>query len=381
VNRTVLSVFGLKPTRIGGTESYAHELSTQLDRIGWKSVLCFDSLPPPSVQQYLGLPNVTFEVLRNAWRPALEPARHLARLLRRHRPSVLHLHYTGFLSLYPWLARLYGVQRIFFTDHASRPEGHIISRAPAWKRTVARVVNRPLTRVISISDYNRRCVVEAGLFPKSRIELIYNAVSLARRDYSQEARAEFRRRHGIPQNRVMILQVSWIIPEKGVVDLLKAARLVLEHEPNVHFVFAGEGRFRDEYTRQAKELRIDGNVSWTGQVADPFAEGLYAAADIVCQVSRWEEGFGWGIAEAMTCGKPIVATRVGAIPEIVKDGSTGFLVNRGDSSAMADVLTKLVRDERLRTALGAAGCAVAEREFDLVCYVGRVLQLYRTEYM
>jgi glycosyltransferase involved in cell wall biosynthesis len=242
---------------------------------------------------------------------------------------------------------------------------------------VARIANQPLTSVISISDYNRRCVVEAGLLPDSKVKMIYNAVSLARRDGSSELRSTFRSRHGIPDNRVVVLQVSWIIPEKGIADLLKAARLVLEREPNVHFVLAGEGRFRDEYTRQAREMGIDGNVSWTGQVTDPFADGLYAAADVVCQVSRWEEGFGWGIAEAMTCGKPIVATRVGAIPEIVKDGSTGFLVNRGDSSAMADVLTKLVRNERLRAELGAAGCAVAEREFDLVNYVSRVLQLYR----
>ena len=376
VNRTVLSVFGLKPARIGGTESYARELSMQLGRHGWKSVLCFEALPPPSVEEYLGLPNVSFEVVQNVWRPAWKPARDLSRLLRRYRPAILHLQYTGFLSLYPWLAYLHGAQKVFFTDQASRPEGHVISCAPAWKRAVARLVNRPLTSVISISDYNRRCVVEAGLLPDSRVRRIYNSVSLSRRDASIELRAAFRRRYGIPDNRVVILQVSWIIPEKGIVDLLNAARLVLDREPNVHFVLAGEGRFREEYTKRAKEAGIDGNVSWTGLVTDPFAEGLYAAADIVCQMSRWEEGFGWVIAEAMVYGKPVVGTRVGAIPEIVKDGVTGLLVNRGDSPGMADVLTKLVRDEHLRRTLGATGCAVAEREFDLADNVKRVLQLY-----
>jgi len=376
VNRSVLSVFGLRPSRIGGTETYARELSIQLDRYGWRSALCFEEPPPAPVRQYLDLPNVTLEVMRNVCRQAWEPVSGLARLLRRHRPAVLHLHYASFLSLYPWLARLHGVKKVFFTDHASRPEGHVISRAPAWKRAVTRLINQPLTSVISISDYNRRCLVEAGLLPENRVVRIYNAVDLARRAESFERGAEFRRRHAVPNGRNVVLQVSWIIPEKGIADLLDAARIVLGREPNVHFVLAGEGRFRTEYMRRAKDLGIDSHVSWTGLVTDPFSEGIYAAADVVCQVSRWEEGFGWTIAEAMAYGKPVVATRVGAIPEIVRDGVTGFLVNRGDSSALADTLIKLIRDPQLRAQLGAAGRAIAEIEFDLGNYVGQVLRLY-----
>jgi len=362
--------------RIGGTETYARELSIQLGRQGWNSVLCFEELPPAPVQQHLDLPNVTLEVVRNVWRPAWEPVRDLARLLRHHRPSVLNLQYTGFLSLYPWLGRLHRVRKVFFTDQASRPEGHLIARAPAWKRAVTRLVNQPLTSLISISDYNRRCVVEAGLLPEARVVRLYNAVDFARRAESLDRSVKFRRRHGVPDGRIMVLQVSWIIPEKGIADLLNAARIVLEREPNVHFVLAGEGRFREEYTRLAQELGIARHVSWTGLVTDPFAEGIYAAADIVCQMSRWEEGFGWVIAEAMAYGKPVVATRVGAIPEIVRDGITGFVVNRGDSSAMADILTKLIRDPQLRAQLGAAGRSIAEAEFDLGNYVGQVLRLY-----
>jgi len=348
----------------------------QLGQAGWKSVLCFEAPPTESVRRYLDLPNVTFEVVQNAWRPKWEPVRDLARLLRRHRPEVLHLQYTGFLSLYPWLARLYGVKKVFITDQTSRPEGHIISRAAGWKRALTRLINLPLTSVISISDYNRRCVVEAGLMPSARVVRIYNAVDLSRRDESRELREAFRRRHGIPDERIMILQVSWIIPEKGVADLLKAARIVLEREPNAHFVFAGEGRCREEYMQKAQDLGIAGNVSWTGLVTDPFAEGLYNAADVVCQMSRWEEGFGWVIAEGMAYGKPVVATRVGAIPEVVRDGETGFLVNRGDSIAMADALTKLIRAPKLRAQLGAAGRTITETEFELGNNLRQVLQLY-----
>jgi glycosyltransferase involved in cell wall biosynthesis len=376
VNPTVLSVIGLNPTRIGGTESYTHELSAQLGRHGWSSVLCFEEPPPEPVRQYLALPNVTIETAPKVWQLAWRPARDVARLLRRHRPSILHLQFTGFLSVYPWLARMYGVERVFFTDQASRPEGHVIARARAWKRTVTWAVNHPVTRVISISEFNRRCLVEAGLFPEDRAFRIYNAVDLTRRVESPERGADFRRRHGIPDGRVVILQVSWIIPEKGIGDLLDAARAVLVAHANVHFVFAGEGRSRQEYTRRAEDMGISHHVTWTGLVADPFGDGLYAAADVVCQMSRWEEGFGWVIAEAMAHGRPVVGTRVGAIPEIVRDGVTGFLVNRGDSAAMAEALAKLIRDPQLRARLGDAGRTMAEAEFDLRKSVAQVLRLY-----
>jgi glycosyltransferase involved in cell wall biosynthesis len=376
VNPAVLSVFGLNPTRIGGTESYAHELSVQLGRQGWTSVLCFEEPPPEPVRQYLALPNVTIATAPKVWQLAWRPARDVARLLRRHRPSILHLQYTGFLSVYPWLARMHGVERVFFTDQASRPEGHIIARARAWKRTLTWAVNHPVTRVISISEFNRRCLVEAGLFPEDRALRIYNAVDLSRRVESPERGADFRRHHGIPDGRVVILQVSWIIPEKGISDLLDAARAVLVAHPKAHFVFAGEGRSRQEYTRRAEDMGISDHVTWTGLVADPFSEGLYAAADVVCQMSRWEEGFGWVIAEAMAHGRPVVGTRVGAIPEIVRDGVTGFLVNRGDSVAMAEALLTLIRDPQLRARLGAKGRTMAEAEFDLRKSVAQVLRLY-----
>jgi len=339
-------------------------------------VLCFEELPPEPVRRYLGLPNVTIETASKVWQLSWGSARDLARLLRRHQPSILHLQYTGFLSVYPWLAHVHGVKKVFFTDQASRPEGHLIARARAGKRIVARFINHPITRVISISEFNRRCLVEAGLFPKDRVSRIYNAVDLARRLDSPERGADFRRCHGIPEGRVIILQVSWIIHEKGIGDLLEAARRVLMAYPNVHFVFAGEGRLRQEYTRRAEDMSITDHVTWTGLVADPFSEGLYAAADVVCQMSRWEEGFGWVIAEAMAHGKPVVGTRVGAIPEIVRNRVNGFLVDRGDSEAMAEALISLIRDPQLRERLGAAGRTMAEAEFDVRKSVGQVLTLY-----
>src|SRR5262249_49099230 len=130
---------------------------------------------------------------------------------------------------------------------------------------------------------------------------------------------------------------------------------------------------------QAAEMGIADHVTWTGQVDDPMGEGAYSAADVVCQVSRWEEVFGYVIAEAMSCGKPMVATRVGGIPELVEDGVTGFVVARGDAAAIADRILGLVANQKLRACMGGAGRDVAFDRFDLVRNVEKVTKLYRLE--
>jgi glycosyltransferase involved in cell wall biosynthesis len=107
-----------------------------------------------------------------------------------------------------------------------------------------------------------------------------------------------------------------------------------------------------------------------------MGEGVYEAADVVCQVSRWEEVFGYVIAEAMSRGKPMVATRVGGIPELVEDGRTGFVVDRGDAGAIADRILTLVADRDMRERMGAAGSQIAREKFDLQRNVGRVVSLY-----
>lgn len=374
--KTVVSVFGIEPARIGGAEAYARELSRQLGEQGWQSVLCFLKEPPEPVRAYLDLPNVRIEVIEDSWRARWRTVANLKQVLRRYRPEILHLHFTGFIGPYPWLAKFCGVKQVFFTDHASQPEGHVVRRAPFWKRGLARLINLPLTRVITVSEFGYRCVAGRGLVPVERVEMVYNSADISRSQLGDESASLFRRKYSIPEDRALVVQVSWLIPEKGVADLLNAARIVIAQNAQIHFAFVGDGAYREQYQEQAVEMGIRDNVTFTGQVEDPMSEGAYAAADVVCQVSRWEEVFGYVIAEAMSSSKPMVATRVGGIPELVEDGKTGFVVDRGDAQAIADKILKLVADPELREKMGRAGREVALEKFDLVRNVEQVVSLY-----
>lgn len=368
-------VFGIKPSRIGGIEIHTREMATLLGHAGWRVVLCFHQDPTDTVRQYLSLPNVTWDVLPDSWENSRRVVSGLNRILRQYRPQLLHLQFTPFLSPYPWLARLRGVKRIVFTDHGSRPEGYVARPAPAWKRVIGKMVSDPVSAVIGVSDYNCQAMRTNGLVAPDKVKRIYNGADLERARKAVDG-AAFRRRFGIPEDGILVVQVSWIIPEKGIPDVLEAARLALAEEPSLHFAFTGEGKYRAEYTAKADSMGIGDHVTWTGQIQDPMGEGVFAAADISCQGSRWEEAFGLVIAEAMAFGKPFVATKVGGIPEVVIDGQTGFLVPRRDPAALAARIVELARDPGLRRRLGDAAKEYAQRHFDVRKNARALMDLY-----
>ena len=371
---TLISVFGVEPFRIGGTETFARELSRQLAERGWNSVLCFDTAPTREVAQFLAMPNVHVEVLGNTTQGS--SAKQIRAVLRKHRPEILHLHFTGFISVLPWLARAYGVKKVFFTDHSSRSADHVAKRAPLWKRLLVRIINFPLTKVICVSRYGCQCMTTLDLLENARYELVYNGVDLSRVDADASRGANFRRRFGIAEDKRVVAQISWIIPEKGILDLLEVAKLVRDQMGDAHFIIVGEGPYRAEYARKAESMGLTDSVTWTGLIGDPFGEGVYDAADVVCQLSRWQELFGWMIAEAMSFEKPIVATRVGGIPELVSDAETGYLVERGDITTASNKLLSLLRDSELRTRMGKKGSRVVHSRFDLKTNVTQLLDVY-----
>ena len=371
-------IFGINARRVGGLEIHTHEVVSRLAERGWHAVLCFDQQPSPEVRRYFSsLSNVTWEELPHAWANSWRTGLGLARILRRYRPRLLHLQFTPFLSLNSWIARLNGVRKIYFTDHGSHPEGYQAQPQPSWKRAAGKFLNAPVASVIAVSDYNRKILATLGTYPSSRLRRIYNGADLTRRTEAAEAAgATFRRQFNIPAERILVTQVSWIIPEKGILDVLEAARIALAQEPALHFAFVGDGKYRDEFTQRAVDMGIADHVTWTGLVKDPMAEGVFSATDISCQASRWEEAFGYVIAEGMAFGNPVVATRVGGIPELIDDGKTGFLVNRGDPAALAQKFILLARDRELRERLGSAARKHAEAEFDVRKNVHTLFELY-----
>lgn len=376
MNRTVVSLLGVKPFRIGGTEQWCREVSVRLAEYGWEHVLCFLDHPSPAVREFLSVPGVRIESLPFLSEPSAASSRKLWNVLRQYRPRTVHMQFLGLISPFAWVAKMAGAQHILFTDQGSKPEGYIAAKRKGWKRAVARCIDFPIDKVICISDYNLNCLRTIGAMPRNRLCRIYNGTPQSVPLWTSTQDNQFRKQFSIPLDRSIVTQVSWIIPEKGIEDLLIAAQIVIARMPKTHFLLVGEGEYRAKYAELAKTLGIDDHVSWTGVVENPLATGVFAAADIVTQVSRWEEAFGWTIAEAMSCAKPLVATRVGGIPELVVENVNGFLVERRNAPAIAERIIFLLNEPAVRRRFGLEGRRISGQKFDLHKNVDEILSLY-----
>lgn len=368
----VVSLFGVQPIRIGGVEVFTRELTRQLASKGARHVAIFGGKPIEAVARYLDLPNLSIEVVPTLEASLWQSLGPVDVILRRHRPDTLHIHFVDFLGPLVWLARLRGVRRIYFTAHGSHPPDHVPRRAVMWKRFAARAINWPLTGVFCVSEYTRRAFTTVDFISRDRVHLLYDAIELP--DLPQQT--DFRRRFGIPEEKDLVVQVSWIIPEKGVPDLLDAAKLVIEKRPGTHFAIVGDGEYLEGYRQRTRELGLAGSVTFTGMLENPMRDGVYAAADVFCLASRWQEAFGWVIAEAMSFEKPVVATNVGGIPEVVEDGKTGTLSPPGNPARLADSLLRLLGDLELRRRFGRAARERVESNFELRSNIGKLVKHY-----
>lgn len=257
---------------------------------------------------------------------------------------------------------------------------HANSAVPAqWMLPVARTLRLPLLSHLHI-DYLRRSryamlLHQADLIvgvsrqvlddflgdgvPDTRTRVIYNGIDFARLD--QRPGKDLRPLLGIPAGTTLIGAAGSLIRRKGHDVLIRALGL-LTGEQALHLLIASDGPEREALQRLTAELGLSGRVHFLGYHDD--ITDVYESCDVMVLASR-ADAFGLVLAEAGYSRRPVVATRVGGIPEVVVDGETGLLVPPDDPQALAGALQRLVDDKALRERLGAAGRVCAQTRFSV----------------
>lgn len=357
---SVLFAISTSPNRIGGIERFAVELARQLDQEGWNLIMCFQDTPPPSVEKFLLSPgNLSLTVMRKQWGADLSNAKEFFQILRKHRPSVIMYSLGGVVRWWPLLGFFTGVRRSVYWDGTSRTADVIGYRASKQ----VRLVMSPLSAVVCATRFVKSCSEKEGIVPPEKTCVIYNSVDNGR-DLGDGA--AFRRNYNIPQDRTLVLLISWLIPEKGIDLALRAARQAIQSRTDLHFVFCGDGANRQDYENLAQELGIADHVTFTGQVEDLAASGAFRAADMQIQCSQWQEAFCLAVAEGMSASLPVIASRIGGLPELIEDGINGYLFDPSSELELAEHILKLAADPELRSRMGVEGRKYALEKFDVV---------------
>ncbi len=177
----------------------------------------------------------------------------------------------------------------------------------------------------------------------------------------------------LPHGSPIVGNVAALVPHKGQRHLVEAAALVVREVPDARFVIAGEGELRESLEHQIKSHNLEKHVILAGFRPDVLS--LHKAFDIFV-MSSVMEGLGTSLLDAMACGKPVVATNAGGMPEVVRDGETGILVPPRDDRALAQAIIRLLKDESLRQRMGAAGLSLANSRFSAERMVAETLDVY-----
>jgi glycosyltransferase involved in cell wall biosynthesis len=281
----------------------------------------------------------------------------LARFLRRQRIDILHTHLFEPSVIGLTAGVLARVPLRVMTRHYSDYHTRINKK---WHVRMDRLCTRLCQRVIAVSQHTAEHMVSAESAPPEKIRTVLNGIDFERVQLSSPeapARLRWELGHG---NAYLVLMVGRLHPEKGYEFLFEAmAKLKGRLDRPIRLLVAGTGDLEDCYRRLVQSLGCGDIVQFLGfrrDVAD-----LMAAADLVVLPSV-AEAFGLVLTEALYVGTPVVATRVGGIPEIVNDGVDGLLVPPADSEALASSIGGLLHDpERRRRMAGSGRQKVRER--------------------
>lgn len=291
----------------------------------------------------------------------------LAGRIRSERFDLLHCH----------TAHAHGVAMLALklVRPALRPK-LVVSRRVAFSASSPLMTRKKFLRadlVLAVSRAVAEGLIQAGV-DAARVAVVRDGIVLDRPPVAPLERDRVRQLFRLAPSDRLVLHLAHLGAEKGQSDLIAAAQAIRTAAPEACIAFVGGGSRRGHLERQAASLNA--RVYFAGFWPPERVPALLAAADLFVLPSR-REGLGSVLYEAMAAGVPIVATRTGGIPEIVRDQETGLLVPPGDPKALAGAIIRLLNDSTLASRLSASAREFVRREGSADRMVEETLAAYR----
>jgi glycosyltransferase involved in cell wall biosynthesis len=306
-----------------------------------------------------GTDNVRIPFLRREIDPLADRRayRMLSELIDARRPAVVHTHMAKAGALGRLAAKRRGIRAIVHTFHGHVLEGYF--SAPATTAIVAaeRGLARLTDALVAVSPAVRDELLGLGIGSPERWHVIPLGLDLAPLRGSTARRPRARAALGLPPDGPLVGIVGRIVPIKDHDTFFRAARMIVADHPDATFVVAGDGADRARLEPASGRLLGD-RVRFLGWVDD--LPTLYAALDVVVLTSR-NEGTPVALIEAMAANRPVVATRVGGVPDVIEDGRTGLLAPAGDAPAVAASILSILDAPNLARNLARRGREASAR--------------------
>ena len=349
-----------------GAEIFASRVAEELDPARFERILCVTRPSPPELVEPLERAGV--RVLQLGRRSTLELWRWwpLVRLLRRERIDVLHSHKFGSNVWAAAIARAVRVPVFVAHEHTWSYEGQ-------WLRRFLdrRLISRVASVVLTVSEADRRRMTEIEGVDPAKVAYLPSGV----RPHDPPGTRRLREELGLAAETPLVGTVCGLRPQKALDVLVRAAARLVTAVPDVRVLILGEGPERERLEALVEELGLGPSVLRLGAWPPAEVADFVEALDVGVLSSHFE-GMPLAVMELMAAGKPVVATAVGGVPDLVGDGVHGLLVQPGDPDALAEAVASLLRDPERRAAMGEAGRERQRRDFDFTRMVRRLEERY-----
>lgn len=293
-------------------------------------------------------------------------------LIFKEKPDIVHTHSSKAGILGRLAAKIAGVPYIVHTPHGHVFYGHfgiLFSKIFLW---IERIFSRFTDRMVALTDGEKKDYIKLSVCASEKLFKIHSGVDLKPFMHCNGNRVEKRRSLGLDQNGTVIGFVGWLLPIKGPAYLLKAMAHIWCDHPNVSLVMVGKGELDVDLRTQALKMNANGRVKFLGWRED--IHEIMPLFDLLVLPSL-NEGMGRVLVEAMAAGKPVVASEVGGIPDLVKHGETGYLVRPADEKALANGIKKLLNDPPRAKQMGRRGKEYC-KQFSLEAMIEKLDGLY-----
>lgn len=297
----------------------------------------------------------------------------LFRWIKHERPSIVHTHTSkaGFLGR--WAAKLAKVPVIVHTPHGHVFYGHFPPVISRLFLQMERLTDRITDQAIALTEREKKDYIERFVHCQEKIVTIHSGVDI---DRHMDPRIDIEKKKktlGLNSENLIVGTVGWLIPIKGPVYLLNAMDKVWKALSNVDLVYVGKGDLRGGLEARAAEMGASDKVTFLGWRDD--VHEIIPVFDLFVLPSL-NEGMGRVLVEAMAAGKPVVASHVGGISDLVKHNETGVLVPPGNTQALSQAILHILKNPKRGRKMGSLGKDLC-RQFSIEAMIENIDNLYK----
>ena len=296
--------------------------------------------------------------------------RTLRRIIKQLKPDIVYAH-SSKAGAFARIADLGLNNKVIYNPHGWAFNMQQSAKKKEMCKWVEKISAHFCDKIVCISDAEKESALREKICKSSKLQVIYNGIDL---EEIEKTTPMSRDQLGIPKDAFVVGMVGRLSKQKAPDTFVKAAKLIKEKIPNAFFLMVGDGELRDQVESLSNQYDLGSSFLITGWVDNPAA--YMKIMNVGMLLSRWE-GFGLVLPEYMACGIPIVATNVDAIPNIVKDGVNGMLVDKDDYHKAADAVDRLFKQPDLKSSLVKVESNIVKTKFDGQRVAQNSEQLYK----